>query len=101
MNIFAVLKKAGKLVREERKQKLAIDKKARIAKLFNERYLYYNNYFSKETARFSATVNDRNAWMCPDCNMIHRPIGHNGLTGLQYPACCKTVKGHRINAIDK
>lgn len=36
-------------------------------------------------------------WMCPECNKTHAPTEYSPFSGLQYPRCCGTGEGHRLN----
>jgi hypothetical protein len=65
-----------------------------IAKAFNNRYTYRHEY---DPYKMSGGNYSLNAWMCPECNMIHRPIEFYGIAGLQYPTCCSSLKGPRLN----
>lgn len=62
------------------------NEKANIAKRFNNIYTYKQNY-----------NNGKNAWMCPECNRIHLSGETSFFTGLQYPSCCSTESGNRLN----
>lgn len=72
--------------REVRTRNVEAREKCAIAKAFNDRYCYRHKH---------PTVGD-NCWMCPECNITHARIGHDFLTGLQYPACCSYPAGHRF-----
>ena len=73
-----------------------------IAKRFNNRYTYRKEWI-EGTARISGTSfggplpRGGYAWMCPDCNKIHQPRSSSVMSGLQYPACCTTSEGHRLD----
>jgi hypothetical protein len=64
-----------------------------IARAFNDRYCYRNTY--KPIA--AKSLHFGRAWMCPECNAIHEPYENSVWTGLQYPACCTTFAGDRLN----
>jgi hypothetical protein len=49
------------------------------------------------TAMYGVTPRGGNRWMCPECNHVHAPTECSVWSGLQYPACCNTVAGHRLS----
>jgi hypothetical protein len=76
--------------------------KEAIAKAFNDRYTYRVIYTEGRGAipgrgDWGMKVSAGYAWMCPSCNNIYYPMSVNGITGLQYPNCCKTPAGHRLH----
>lgn len=93
-----VFKAAKEKAAEDHALSIEMQEKANIARVFNDRYTYRREY--KSTGEFFPQTFCRTgyAWMCPDCNTIHRPTEHNGLTGLHYPGCCKSHAGHKLYA---
>lgn len=75
--------------------------KAHIARGFNYRYTYRTPLISDAPylveAGYGGHHSSGYAWMCPECNRVHHPIGDNMFTGLRYPACCGTREGDRLN----
>lgn len=77
--------------------------RASIAKAFNDRYCFLTQYVEglqrlPGTAYGSGiTPAGGYAWMCPECNRIHHPTSCSVFSGLQYPHCCSTPEGHRLN----
>ena len=80
-------------------KRLARNKRA-IAKAFNNLYTYRFIYDETKPLLkrnfFSDSISGGNAWMCPDCNHVHFPFEYCGIVGIQYPKCCKTPKGPRL-----
>lgn len=72
-----------------------------IAKAFNDRYCYRHTYVGalppSETFFQDTMCRTGYRWMCPECNAIHAPTGCFIFSGLQYPACCSTGEGDRLN----
>jgi hypothetical protein len=74
-----------------------------IAKAFNDRYCYRHMLYPDDerlpgTSMFGINPRGGYRWMCPECNHIHAPESSSLFSGLQYPACCSTVQGHRLDA---
>ena len=89
--------------RIKKAQRIEDKKKAKIAKAFNDRYTYVNEYITNQprlpgNSMLGPIFNPRSgyAWMCPQCNLIHHPYESSLFSGLQYPACCDTPQGHRL-----
>lgn len=81
--------------------RLDIRERHAIANLFNNRYCFRIDYISEAQYLVGSAVcgmlpRGGNAWMCPECNKIHHPVSCSVFDGLQYPSCCKTPKGGRI-----
>ena len=73
-----------------------------VAKVFNDRYCYRVQYEENAerltgTAAYCILPRSGNRWMCPECNRIHAPTECSLFTGIQYPACCNTASGNRLN----
>lgn len=72
-----------------------------IAQVFNDRYTYLHHWIKDMPilpgSFFGMPHQSGYAWMCPDCNRIHHPVHDSCFSGIQYPACCKTGAGHRLN----
>lgn len=88
----------AKIKNAERKERL---EKANIARLFNDRYTYREEFIQgmeelPGTAVWGLLPKKGYAWMCPECNKIHHPNKSSVFSGLQYPACCSTWDGHRL-----
>ena len=90
------LREAWALAKKKRTERKDRTEKATIAKEFNNRYTYRHEY-RKDCGRFENLARRGYAWMCPECNAIHAPTDCTGLTGLQYPRCCRTGEGHRLH----
>ena len=93
--------------RQRRAARLQIERdqneRAAIAKAFNDRYCFLIEY-AKGLPRLPGTAYGTGiaphggfAWMCPECNQVHHPHRCSVFSGLQYPACCSTPEGHRLN----
>ncbi len=85
---------------KRRQEADAAEKKA-IAAAFNDRYTYRNVYV-KGAPMLGGTFygmphESGYAWMCPECNKIHHPMQDSVWSGLQYPACCSNLEGHRLH----
>jgi hypothetical protein len=73
-----------KWYKEERARKIEIQDKATVAETFNDRYAYRKVYKDSE-----------HAWMCPECNTIHKPKLYSHYVGLIYPSCCSRWESER------
>lgn len=87
--------------KEERLNKIDKLERAVIAKVFNDRYTYIKEWvpnmpYIEGVGMFGMQARGGYAWMCPECNVVHHPIELSTFTGLQYPKCCSTSKGHRL-----
>lgn len=101
MFLLEVVKQAAHKVREDRKANEARRDKRDLARHFNRLYTYGGKYFKPTgrlpgTAMFGVLPEDVGAWMCPECNTIHRPVSCSVFSGLQFPACCSFREGHRL-----
>jgi hypothetical protein len=99
-NFFSIWREAKVIAKEKRKEELDIKQRKDIAKLFNKRYTYLNEYVPNlerlpGNGMYGFTARVGYAWMCPDCNKIHHPTHQDVWTGIQYPKCCYTPEGHR------
>jgi len=72
--------KLAKQISKAKKTKAADDdEKARIAKLFNDRYCFRKRYVKTNNKIIegsyygSPPIRDGFRWMCPECNAIHEP----------------------------
>ena len=88
--------------RERRRQIRDDRERAAIAKAFNDRYCFRVEYNRNSprltgTAVFGILPRGGNRWMCPWCNSIHAPISCSAFSGLQYPECCGTPEGPRLD----
>jgi hypothetical protein len=100
--IGAVIREAVKTVKARQAAARDADERRAIAKAFNDRYCYRVQYEKSAkqldgTAMYGLLPRGGNRWMCPDCNRIHAPTECSVFSGLQYPACCTTALGHRLN----
>lgn len=72
-----------------------------IAQVFNDRYTYVKQWVEGMPflpgSYYGGPHRSGYAWMCPDCNQMHHPISDSVFSGLQYPACCTTWAGHRLD----
>ena len=79
-----------------------IRQKAKIAEVFNQRYTYRTRLIENSPLLPSSELGNGSApsayspkggyaWMCPDCNKVHMAVSWNGLTGIEYPPCCRTL----------
>lgn len=94
-----VLERITMALRERRMARLEKQEKAEraaIAKVFNNRYTYRVRLL--ESANHLEGCRKGNAWMCPECNQIYQPYATSIWSGLQYPGCCSTGYGHRLDA---
>jgi len=103
MNIWAVIKEARKIVAAESVKKAEQAERKAVARAFNDRYTFRREWVKDMpnlpgTGLFGLKYRSGYAWMCPDCNKIHHPYEINGITGLQYPACCGMFAGYRCGA---
>jgi hypothetical protein len=101
MYLFDLIVRVASEVRADRAAKAAKKVKWRLAKQFNEIYTYKGSYFKPTkrlpgTAMFGIQPEDVAAWMCPECNEIHRPVSCSAFSGLQFPKCCSFHEGHRL-----
>lgn len=96
-----VIKEALRIVRARRKAKRAATEKRAIAKAFNDRYTYLEEWVEKMPflpgTSYGGPHRSGYAWMCPDCNQIHHPQSDSVFSGLQYPPCCTHSAGHRLH----
>jgi len=99
--MFAILKGLAAFNRQYQIGR-TIKQKANIAKAFNKRYTYYTRLIEDSARLPSSELSNGTtpsiyaprggyAWMCPDCNKVHMAMSWNGLTGLEYPPCCRTL----------
>lgn len=101
--VFAGIGEVWRVYRERVKAVKDTAERADIAAAFNDRYTYREEYV-KDMERLVGTsvgtVTPRGgyAWMCPDCNKIHHPTHCSVFSGLQYPRCCTTPEGNRLNS---
>lgn len=75
-------------------------KKRKLATQFNELYAYSEKYWDKPHMLMGfheLRVNFPYAWMCPDCNKIHKPVKVVGIIGMIYPECCSYPEGSRAD----
>jgi hypothetical protein len=103
--ILSTIREARKIAIVKGIEKKEAAQKKKIAKIFNDRYTYNKEYLGKGewmpsegNSFYGFGVKKDYAWMCPDCNKIHRPTGCTVFTGLQYPACCSYYQGDRLYA---
>jgi hypothetical protein len=102
INVFAVFKEAYKIATKDRLVKKEKDEKFKVAKAFNDRYSFYREYFDDKIQPAEDVKNlhyqnyQNYAWMCPDCNKIHRAVGTSVFFGLIFPACCSFNYGRAI-----
>lgn len=72
-----------------------------IAQRFNNRYTYNHQWKPGmpflEGSFYGVPHRQGYAWMCYECNSIHHPETDSVWSGLQYPACCSTGAGHRLD----
>lgn len=96
-----VLKEAISIARRKRAEKADRVERCKIAKAFNDRYTYRKQWVPDMPrlggTHYGAAPKAGYAWMCPDCNAIHHPTKNSVFSGLQYPACCRTGDGNRLN----
>lgn len=101
-DIFATLAEARRVVQKRKADAKDKKERAAIAKAFNDRYTYLNEWV-KDMDRvpgvgvYGFTPRGGFAWMCHECNKIHHPAKCDVFTGLQYPACCSSGFGHRLD----
>ena len=100
--MIRLIKKAWALAREEREAEAESREKAKIAQAFNNRYTFRKVWdeskpMMPDEGMFGCHASGGYAWMCPECNKIHYPTGLSGISGLQYPRCCSTGAGHRLD----
>lgn len=101
--MIEVLREAYKIVKKRRVEQALRDKKAKLAKAFNDLYTYTNEYDPNKprlTEGASTTVfmpKGGYAWCCPECNKIHYPTSCSVFSGIQYPGCCNTSSGNRLS----
>jgi len=100
--IFDILSEAFKIVSKKRKAAKLAAERVSVAKAFNNLYTYRHRWDTSKSTRLPGsgmwgfTPEVGHAWMCPDCNKIHLAEECSAMTGLQYPGCCITSKGHRL-----
>lgn len=90
---------------EARMNEADLKERQAIARAFNNRYVLGDRYFKEDVDEFDGPddgwgtfgmrVARGNAWMCPTCNTIHRPIKMTTFGGLYYPRCCDLPAGSR------
>ena len=101
--ILATLKEAIRITKSRRAAKADAKDRARLAKLFNDRYCYRNLYvpdaprLESGTAMYGIMPSSGNAWMCPECNHVWMVQSCSAFSGLQFPSCCGTPQGHRLD----
>lgn len=96
------LSKCLALWKSERAEQQEIAERTAIAKAFNDRYCYRIQHEANAPRLSGGAYNGPipmggNRWMCPECNLIHAPLECNMFSGLQYPRCCSTSEGNRLN----
>ena len=101
-DLLATLAEAWRIVRRRRKEARDKAERAAIAKAFNDRYTYRKEWvegMDRLPGSAMGGINPRAgfAWMCPECNRIHHPTESSVFSGLQYPRCCSTGAGNRLN----
>ena len=101
MYVIDVIREAAAKVRADIiASKLKRDK-FQAALAFNRLYTYNLPYFTEPverlpgTAMFGILPKAVAAWMCPDCNNVHKPVSCSVWSGIQFPACCGHAEGHR------
>ena len=87
--MIALLREALAIRKQKREKEADTKERSAIAKAFNDRFTFRFDYFKGEGLWGGM------AWMCPECNAIHKTLGHSFLSGMQYPACCRHAEGHR------
>ena len=102
--ILDIFREAYKIVKEKRRVAAEKAERALIAKVFNDLYTYRvpwqnenGERMTKGTAMWNIFPKAGYAWMCPDCNKIHFAEECSSMSGLQYPRCCNTGAGHRLD----
>jgi len=88
--------------RKRRDDKRDAAERTAIAKVYNDRYCYrvlFDVHADRlpGSAIYGLLPRGGNRWMCADCNRIHAPTACSAFSGLQYPACCGSVAGHRLH----
>ncbi len=83
-SILAVWAEACRIVKEKANQDAAVQARYAAALAFNSIWTY------------DAPTPAAARWMCPVCNKVHLCTGElTVFTGLQFPACCNFIEGHR------
>jgi hypothetical protein len=100
--LFLILREAKELVRIKVKESIDRDEKKSIAQMFNDRYTYRKEWVPDMdrlpgSAMYGINPRTGYAWMCPECNKIHHPTESSVFSGLQYPRCCSTYEGNRLD----
>lgn len=100
--IIRLIRKCAAEIPKERAALKDRRERAAIARAFNDRYTFCKQWKPSMdrlpgTGMFGITPAGGYAWMCPDCNQIQHPTECSALTGLQYPMCCNTPAGHRLD----
>jgi hypothetical protein len=95
-----IVREAINIARQKRKEQAHKLAKSRAAKEFNDIYTYRKQYV-KECGFLAGTsygppIKKGNAWMCPECNQIKLSNKSSVFSGIQYPACCSTPDGDRL-----
>ncbi len=88
--------------REARAKEADAAERAAIAKAFNDRYCYREQFVANAerlpgTAIHGLLPRGGYRWMCPECNALQAPLECSVWSGLQYPECCSTFRGHRLS----
>lgn len=101
MKLLKLFKEKRQIAQQRKIEHKDIAERVLIAKVFNDRYTYRKEYvitLDRLPGSRMGSVKPRRgyAWMCPDCNKIFHPISNHEISGLQYPKCCTTPEGHRL-----
>ena len=100
--VLATLAEARQITKKRVEEQRDAKERAAIAKAFNDRYTYRKEWVANKdrlpgTAMYGMNPRGGFAWMCPECNKIHHPTESSVFSGLQYPRCCNTGSGHRLD----
>lgn len=101
MKLLKLFKERRQIAQQRKLEQEDINERVLIAKVFNDRYTFRKEYaikLERLPGNSKAGINPRRgfAWMCPECNKIHHPTYTSIFSGLQYPKCCSTLEGHRL-----
>jgi hypothetical protein len=100
-DLIAAYKEVARKRRERTAAMSEAAEKRAIAKVFNDRYTYRKQLIEGMPylpgSYYGGPHRSGYAWMCPGCNRVHHPVSDSVFSGLQYPACCSRVEGHRLD----